>query len=1301
MLKLVKKNSVLIFLTNSGLPLIFSIFTRFTRAIWFNTKQTVLMLRKLNLIVVSFLLTMSYGFSQTGLGTIRGTVTDGDSGEPIEFAKVKIKLNGSTKGGANTDAEGKFQINSVSPGSYDVEVVSSEGHQPILVEGVIVSSDQITFLDDLKMKIPQEIQEITEVQVIAYKVPLIDKDGGASGATITREDISRLPVRSAAGVAGTVGGVNTSEGSGAISVRGSRSDGTYFYIDGIKVRGSSSLPKSAIEEVKVITGGLPANYGDATGGIISVTTRGPSSVYFGSAEVVTSGFYFAGKDPFGDNPETEDYTGKVFGLDKYAYNLFEGMLSGPLWMQKDSTGAKTKPRLGFLVSANITDQLDSRPLAGGSWRVKKSVKDDLLANPLRPTSTGFGTFHNASFLHMEDFEKTPWRMNARNTNVSGQAKIDVNTGPSVNLTFGGSMNYARGNNYSYNNSLLNFSNFGYFESFDWRVFGRLTQRFNNNDEESSSKIKSAYYSLMVDYSKTKDDTYDPNHKYNIFNYGHVGYFTTTRRRSHSWNPELNAYEHDGFRDLVVDFDPSETNAALAAITTQYYDIYAGDPDGHYENLLQIQQGSGLLNGNTPRNVYNIWNNIGAPFNGFAKTENDQFRVTGSGSANIGDHSISLGFEFEKRWDRGWTNGDQGPVGIWTVARQLANFHITELDKSKATYVDSLGRMYINYERLNTGYAYLSGTDNYGGAENNDNQTFFDYNLRKYLYEEGLISQGVSGTDFIDIDKYDPNIYSLDMFSPDELFNQGNSFVSYWGFDHTGQKVRGVTDIDKYFNEFDENGNYRRFIGAFQPIYMAGYIMDKFAFRDIVFNVGVRVDVFDANQPVLKDKYLFYEARTAGEARSLNEPGLNDIPESIGDDYVVYVNDVNNPTQINGFRSGDVWYNADGVVVEDPKTLRGPGGIAPWLLDPSLETPTADAFEDYKPQVNVMPRIAFSFPISDEASFFAHYDILTKRPTTGFRFDPYEYHFINARNATISNSNLKPETTVDYEIGFQQVLTRTSSLKISAFYREQRNNVQLQNIFEAYPSTYSTFGNRDFGTVKGLTIAYDLRRTGNVRMTANYTLQFADGTGSDATSAAGLIQAGLPNLRAIFPYSFDQRHRFNVAFDYRYGGGRDYNGPKVGDFKLFENTGLNIVSNIYSGSPYSAQGTITNAAQFNAQNSGLEGTTNGSRLPWSYRLDLQLDRTIEMTMGKDEKERAVALNVYLRVTNLFNQFNLLSVYRATGNWDDDGYLAAAGSQTSIQNQLDEQAFRDYYTMKVQNPFNISAPRTIRLGVKFDF
>jgi hypothetical protein len=1257
------------------------------------------MFGKAKLILVSLLFLSSYSFSQSGLGTVKGLVKDEVSGEPLPISKVLLMQNGTIKGAANTDFDGKFQINGVLPGVYDVEVRNQDGYQPGVTTGVNISPDKITFLDNLVLSKPKSVLDIAEIKVTAYKIPLIDKDGGASGATIGREDIARLPVRSAAGVASSVGGVNTNEGSGAISVRGSRQDGTYFYIDGIKVRGSANLPKSALEEVSVITGGVPANYGDVTGGIISVTTRGPSSIYFGSMEVVSSGVYINGADPDG-------YDGKVLGLDQFGYNLVEGMLSGPLWMQRDSTGKKTKPRLGFLVSANYTDQLDGRPLAGGGYRIKKEVRDELLSNPLRPTSSGFGTFHNALFLRQNDFEKVPWRMNARNTTISAQGKIDVNTGPTVNVQFGGSLNYSRGNNYSYGGSLLNFQNFGFSESLDYRVYGKLSQRFNNEREGSSSKIRSAMYNIMVDYSKSKSDTYDPKHMYNIFNYGHVGKFTTTRRPSYAFNPNTQTYVHDGFKDVEVAFEASETNAALAAITTQYYDIYDGSPLGHYENLFQIQQGNALRNGDSPQSVYGIWSNIGSPYNYFGKSENDQFRVTGAGSLNIGDHNISLGFEFEQRIDRGWGSGTttgggtNGPIGIWSIARQLANFHIRELDLNSGVVSDSGSFKAITYDRLNSGSAFQDGSGLYGGQEFDDNQSFFDYNLR------GKLGLNPAGDDFVDIDQYDPNLYSFDMFSPDELLNGGNSFVSYYGYDHTGKKVSGATDINSYFEDYDENGNFKRFVGSFQPVYIAGYIMDKFAFKDIVFNVGVRVDVFDANQPVLKDPYLFFNARTVKEAKALklNDPSLYSwvvIPESMGDDYVVYVNDVNNPNSINGFRSEANWFNASGTTIEDPKVIKGAAGIAPWLLNPQQETPDRSAFEDYKAQVNIMPRIAFSFPISEEASFFAHYDVLTKRPTSGFRFDPFDYQFIQSRSAIIDNANLKPETTVDYELGFQQVLSRTSSIKISAFYREQRNNVQLINVFEAYPATYKTYGNRDFGTVKGMTISYDLRQTGNIRMTANYTLQFADGTGSDATSMGALINAGIPNLRNIFPYSFDQRHAFAVTFDYRYGEGGDYNGPKIGDFNIFENTGLNIFTNIYSGSPYSAQTFITDEGIGNL-NAGISGTLNGSRLPWSYRMDLQLDRTINIEMGgKNDKKKVTFLNIYIRATNLLNQFNQLSVYRATGNWDDDGYLAAAASQTSIQNQTDEQSFRDYYTMKVQNAFNISSPRTIRLGIKFDF
>jgi maltoporin len=78
---------------------------------------------------------------------------------------------------------------------------------------------------------------------------------------------------------------------------------------------------------------------------------------------------------------------------------------------------------------------------------------------------------------------------------------------------------------------------------------------------------------MVDYSKSKDDSYDPKHQYNMFNYGHVGTFTTTRRPSYQFDPISQTFVHNGFKDVEVAFSPSKTNEALAAITTQYYKLY--------------------------------------------------------------------------------------------------------------------------------------------------------------------------------------------------------------------------------------------------------------------------------------------------------------------------------------------------------------------------------------------------------------------------------------------------------------------------------------------------------------------------------------------------------------------------------------------------------------------------------------------------------------------------------------------------------------------------------------------------------
>ncbi len=1231
------------------------------------------MLKKLQLLLFVSIAAVNIANAQVGQGALKGKIIDKETNEPVPFANVAVFLNGNQISGATTDFDGVFFVKPLPPGKYEVKA-TYVGYQPAGISGVVVKADQTSYQD---IKISQGVQ-LSEFEYVEYEVPLINKNGG-SDATVTREEIAKMPGRSAESVAITVGGVYSADGERG-SVRGTRSDATDTYIDGVKVRGSANIPQSAIEQVSVLLGGVPAQYGDITGGVISITTRGAASTYFGGLEIVSSQF-----------------------TDKFGYNLLGFNASGPLLQKTNPVDSSKSPFLGFFLSGELKYDKDARPSAIGAYKIKDDVLADIQANPLRSSGTTGGTYQNAEFLTKNDFEHVASRQNSQYKGATIQGKIDVNTSKTTNLTFGGTYDYVNRRLYDFDNSLFNSYSNGLALENTWRVYARFTQRFGNeasNSSESASTIKNAYYSIQLDYSKEKNKYQDFNHKDNLFDYGHVGKFTSkyvpnTSPGTATVNVNGEQYTYTGyiqnnFEQVSYDFQPGVANPLLSNYTKNYYDLNSGlDPLLYAKNSEQIKQGGGLLNGYLPRNtnaggIYNLWTVAGAPYNFFSVNDNGMFRIRTTGSADIKNHAILVGFEYEQRDDRGFSVNQ--PVNLWQLGTKLVNNHIEQLDTSKATVVWEASVPTIYYERLNA-----SPGDYKGG----DAQSFFDYNVRKSL---GL---NPDGTDYVDFNSYAPGQYSLSYFSADELLQ--NNYVTYFGYDHAGNRSTNKSSFADYFDSKDEYNNLKREIGAFQPIYLAGYIQDKFDWEDLKFNVGLRVDRFDANQKVLKDPFVFFDTKKVSEVGGTH-------PSNIGSDYVMYVSDINNPSVNNivGYRDGSVWYNAEGVEIVNSTVLQTSTGIAPWLVDPKATTAQtqlkASAFKDYDPQINFMPRVAFSFPISDEALFFAHYDVLTQRPNTASRLDITDYMFIKSRSSNIlQNPNLKPQKTIDYELGFQQVLNRSSSIKISAFYKELRNMIQVVQIRDAFPQTYTTYGNIDFGTVKGLTLAYDLRQTGNVSLRASYTLQFADGTGSSASSGYNLATTAVGNIRTALPLSYDRRHAFTASLDYRYGEGKDYNGPVWFNRQIFANTGVNIQGNGGSGTPYTAQNTITPTAFVSGSSGLMKGSLNGSRLPFSFRVNLRVDKDINLKWGGSEGSQAkqTSLNLYVLIMNALNSKNIMNVYRATGNADDDGYLSAPQFQNQITSQVNAQSFVDLYAMKMAVPGYYSLPRMIRLGVIMNF
>ena len=657
-----------------------------------------------------------------------------------------------------------------------------------------------------------------------------------------------------------------------------------------------------------------------------------------------------------------------------------------------------------------------------------------------------------------------------------------------------------------------------------------------------------------------------------------------------------------------------------------------------------------------------------------------------GELTKGIHTAKVGLYFEQRVSRAYT---VNAMNLWELMYQSANEGL-QLDKSDP---------YLHYNAMGQFMDSISYPQVF-----NDKQSEFSKRLRQTLIDKGVRDEYgrlVTPESYVNVHGLNPDDLSLDLFTAEELLGSGgnNQYVSYFGYDYLGNKTRKNFGVSEFLDD-PEN----RSLGAFRPIYAAMYLQDRIELKDMIFRLGVRIERFDANTPVLKDPYSLYPVRQVSEVSSLNGNAVKH-PSTVGNDYLVYVNDVKNPTKVVGYRKGNEWYNEDGLRITDPGQLAQKttsGTIQPFLVDASEEKLTRQSFKDYEAKVLVLPRFSVEFPISDDARFFAYYDVLAQRPSNVFTpLDDYYFMRFNPTKV-VNNPDLKPQITTDYEIGFRQLLTRSSSLSLTASYREQRNMIQLVRYYQAYPVSYISYGNIDLSTIKGLRAEYQLQRR-HFTLNASYSFQIAEGTGSGTSSQAGLISAGQPNLRNLFPLSYDVRHNIKMIFFQNFGAGKEYEGPVVSGKKILEHTGVGLTLNAFSGRPYTATSIATPDAQSGiASRSPLRGTPFGSRLPWSLGNNLNIHRDFPVTLGKREGQPIEGyFTLTLWMENFLNIQNREAVHSYSGSASTDGYLSSANGRNATESATNAQSFIDLYNTALANPGYYSAPRTTRLSLLLTF
>jgi len=234
-------------------------------------------MKKLTNLLLVFLFVSNGVFAQTG--TIKGIVKDKETGDPIWNASVYVEIGGNLIGDA-ADFDGKYTIKPLNSGKYTV-ITKIQGYAPVKTQNVEVTSDKITYVKVTSDKITyvNVDLEATAELLPEFKVEVFEEDliiiDEPTVKMISPELISRDPNKhNPINIVGNLPEVTLAPNGRDVYVRGSRPEATQFITDGMKsITGDIGIPGQAIGSIKVYTGGVPAKYGDLTGGVIVVETK--------------------------------------------------------------------------------------------------------------------------------------------------------------------------------------------------------------------------------------------------------------------------------------------------------------------------------------------------------------------------------------------------------------------------------------------------------------------------------------------------------------------------------------------------------------------------------------------------------------------------------------------------------------------------------------------------------------------------------------------------------------------------------------------------------------------------------------------------------------------------------------------------------------------------------------------------------------------------------------------------------------------------------------------------------------------
>lgn len=261
------------------------------------------------------------------------------------------------------------------------------------------------------------------------------------------------------------------------------------------------------------------------------------------------------------------------------------------------------------------------------------------------------------------------------------------------------------------------------------------------------------------------------------------------------------------------------------------------------------------------------------------------------------------------------------------------------------------------------------------------------------------------------------------------------------------------------------GEFEREYYLHEPKEISVYIQDKIEFQNVIINLGMRWDYFDADAQVPANS---------------NEP-----------------------------------------YIDNPRD--------PILDSLSLEEREEFWWKDTKPKSQISPRLGIAYPITDKGVIHFSFGHFFQIPQFEYLYtDPgYKIPETSGHFGVFRNPNMKPQKTVMYELGIRQEIVRNLTIDVTGFYRDVRDWVSSGIPIDlGGGASYYTYVNKDYSNVRGITLSLTKSYSRYYWFNLYYTFQIVEGSNSNPDDEFGAIEDNREPRRYIVPLEWDQAHTIN-------------------------------------------------------------------------------------------------------------------------------------------------------------------------------